>query len=124
MLSLNHPVFLTDVELAGAVDGLFQLAANGLGKRLAGVVIDPAGDGLAGVFTDQAGHFRAARTGQAESLLKIGGAIHKLPGPALERADRIGHRSLVRLDHRGFLPRRHAPPVPRASAGLGRGQGD
>ena len=124
MLSLSQPVFLTNVEPAGAVDLLLQLLPNSLGKHLPSVVIDPVGNGLTGVFADQAGHFSAARPGQAESLIKIGGAIHELPGPALERADRIGHRSLVRLGQAGFLPCHHVPPVPRSSASLGRGRGD
>ena len=63
MLALGQAILLTNIELAGAVDGLFQLAANGLGKRLAGVVIDPAVDGLAGIVADQAGHLDAARPG-------------------------------------------------------------
>jgi hypothetical protein len=91
-----------------------------LGKRLAGVVIDPAVDGLAGIVADQAGHLDAARPGQAETLLKVGCAVHELPGPALERADRIGQGDRVRPGQAGFHAGDDRSPVPWSAAGLHR----
>jgi hypothetical protein len=124
MLSLSQSVFLTDIEPAGAVDRLLQLVPNRLGQHLTGIGIDLVGNSLAGILTNQAGHFSATRTGQAESLLNLGGAFHEPLGPALECADRIGHTICIRLGQARFLTGNHSPPVPRSSAGLGLGQWD
>ena len=102
MLALGQSILLTNIELAGAVDGLLQLGANGLGERLTGIIIDPVGDSLAGVVADEVGHCGAVLLGQADALLDISGAVHELRGPALERTNRVGHRRRVALGQTGF----------------------